>query len=224
MSWTQTGRIVKRQFFNDRGVVTGGITMEWCRCDCGVEKWVRIVAGKPHNSIGCRACFAKRKKTHGHCPGGKGSPTYKSWMAMRERSRRPNNPCYQRYRELGLNVCDRWQNSFEAFFADMGERPAGKSLDRIDNNSGYDCGKCDDCRSRGVTKCNCRWADAYVQQSNRSDSVFVTVDGQTLTVSQWARKKNVHKTVLFSRIRRGWDPVTAVTTEPRRKKRRVKHL
>lgn len=85
------------------------------------------------------------------------SPAYRSWDAMIQRCTNPKNPSFRRYGERGIGVCDRWL-SFSSFFADMGDRPPGMSLDRVDGLKGY-----------GPE--NCRWATAADQQSNRRNSV-----------------------------------------------------
>lgn len=92
---------------------------------------------------------------HGHCRTavGKESPTYSSWHAMMKRCTHVNSAIYARYGALGITVCDRWR-TFAAFLEDMGVRPAGTSLDRIDNERGYEPG-------------NCRWATPLEQAANR---------------------------------------------------------
>jgi hypothetical protein len=96
--------------------------------------------------------------THGHTRGPAGtartSRTYNTWLGMRQRCHDPNAENYPRYGGLGITVCDRWFNSFDAFLADMGERPDGRTLDRVDRTGSYEPG-------------NCRWATAVEQAANR---------------------------------------------------------
>lgn len=91
----------------------------------------------------------ERNRTHGQT----GTPTYFTWVSMHQRCSNPKHDAFDRYGGRGILVCPRWQ-SFEAFLADMGERPAGTSIDRIDNDRGYE-------------KANCRWATRAVQRNNR---------------------------------------------------------
>ncbi len=106
--------------------------------------------------------FVKGEKTvdntvHGHRRRGYRSPTYYSWCAMKERCNRPKHPRYARYGGRGISVCDRW-HFFENFLFDMGERPEGKNLDRIDNDSGY-------------YKENCKWSNPKEQANNRCNNL-----------------------------------------------------
>ena len=85
------------------------------------------------------------------------------------------------YADRGIRMCAGWSASFESFLSDMGKRPADKSsIDRIDNNRGYDCGHCDDCVSRGASA-NCRWANRYEQAANKrgTSCSLCGVDGHT---------------------------------------------
>ena len=96
--------------------------------------------------------------SHGHCSGGKRSPTFVSWQSMLARCLNPNDPSFPRYGGRGITVCDRWNSraggSFENFLTDLSERPPNTTLDRIKSDKGYEPG-------------NCRWLSVGGQQINR---------------------------------------------------------
>lgn len=141
-----------------------------CRCTCGTErtfKGYKVVSGKVR-SCGCLisdTAKETRKRVgtpvrHGHTVGGNGkwSPTYVSWSGMINRCANESQPCYPRYGGRGITVCQRWRESFDAFLSDMGERPEGKTLDRIDPNGNYEPD-------------NCRWATAKEQQATKRNTL-----------------------------------------------------
>jgi hypothetical protein len=124
--------------------------------------------------------------------------TYAIHRSMLARCTNPNCKDYPRYGGRGISVCERWK-SFDNFLADMGKRPEGLTLERNDVNGNYE-------------PSNCRWATQKEQQRNRRTNVFVTHDGITATVAEWAERTGLERKTLEYRIRVGWAPARALTT------------
>ena len=103
------------------------------------------------------------------------------------------------YRDRGITVCKRWEESFEAFYRDMGDRPEGRTLDRIDNDGIYE-------------PSNCRWATRRQQANNRTVSVYITYKGQKLTVAQWSRRTNLNSSCIRARLKMGWSHIKTLET------------
>ncbi len=125
---------------------------------------------------------------------------YKSWLAMIQRCERKKDKCYHLYGKRGINVCSVWRGSFDQFLADMGARPSGMTLDRIDNNKGYDKG-------------NCRWATNKQQANNRRNNVLLTLNGKTQTISEWADDVNIKDMTIRGRKAKGWSDEDALTVK-----------
>lgn len=138
---------------------------------------------------------------HGHAFRGKKTRTYKAWSAMRVRVEGRTPHAKKVYKDRGITVCERWQ-TFENFLADMGECPPKHSLDRIDNDKGYEPG-------------NCRWADDKTQMGNRTVSTRLTYNGVTLHLSEWARRLGIQQGTLSRRLNvYGWSVERALSTDP----------
>lgn len=126
-----------------------------CRCDCGAVKPVYEQNLKRGLSISC-GCWNKDhppRKTHGHTHGRKLTPEYQVWRGMLQRCEDPKNISYPNYGARGIIVCERW-HKFENFFADMGKRPEGLTLDRKETNGNYE-------------RDNCKWSDWSTQCKGR---------------------------------------------------------
>lgn len=174
-----------------------------CQCECGECPVVLAENLSSGHTESC-GCLAKERtsldrRTHGHsyAKEKKQTPEYKSWSGMLQRCTNPKSSRYDRYGGRGITVCERWQR-FENFLADMGERPPSHSLDRIDPQGNYE-------------PKNCRWADDFTQQNNRSNNRILTVNGESLTVGQWAKKSGIRLVVICLRLRKGWTSQEAVS-------------
>lgn len=142
---------------------------------------------------------------HGHHSGGKKSTTYSIWSSMKDRCLNSKHRRYARYGGRGIRVCDRWL-SFESFLLDMGERPKGLSLERIDNDGDYQPG-------------NCRWATNQEQSLNRRSNRRLTFNGKTQTVKEWSLELGFKKNLIKDRLRIGWTVEQALTVPPGKKRR-----
>jgi len=111
---------------------------------------------------------ARRREIHGMTK----SLEYQTWWSMYGRCLNKNSPKYEKYGARGIKICQRWLNSFNDFLADMGAKPTGNerySIDRIDNDGNYSCGKCEQCVENGWPM-NCRWATDMEQSHNKGVS------------------------------------------------------
>lgn len=178
-----------------------------CQCDCGnmvvvVSYSLRSGATR---SCGClsvqtAAMTGKERATHGMSR----SLIYKIWGSMKSRCENARDRAYIHYGARGISVCERWSNSFEYFYEDVGDPPSGKySLDRIDNNGNYEPG-------------NVRWANATQQARNRRSNFVIAFNGKTMTATDWGEHLGIRPQTITQRIRRdGWsveDALTKVTT------------
>jgi len=127
---------------------------------------------------------------------GPSSPTYYSWRAMRARCNDPNDPNYKNYGGRGIIVCARW-NDFRLFLEDMGDRPRGTTLDRIDVDGNY-------------SPENCRWATLTEQPRHRTAPYRIRIDGVTRTLAEWCEVAGTPYGTARDRIVRGWTPRDAI--------------
>jgi len=163
--------------------VSGKKSYWLCRCDCGEMVSVDVTSLLRGHTRSC-GCIRIR---HGHTSAYDApSPTYVSWKSMLARCLNPSSPAFVHYQKRGITVCERWR-VFDAFLADMGTRPDGTSLDRIDNNGHYEPG-------------NCRWATKREQGNNRTTNQVVEYRGQRYTIAELARATGVSKDVLRARL------------------------
>lgn len=155
-----------------------------CECGCGAVTPMSKYSGEQIRFMpGHSAAFYNR--AHGMSF----TPAYRVWRHMLTRCSNPNTPDYRDYGERGIKVCERWKK-FANFLADMGQRPSGMSIDRIDNNRNYELA-------------NCRWATNIEQANNKRSNVFITHEGESLTLPAWGRKLGLSYGTLLNRYQQG---------------------
>ncbi len=180
------------------GTRPSGLRYWRCQCECGVLREVyqcSLTKGLSH-SCGCWQSYkaAIMHYEHGYASRSHRNPTYTAWASMKARCFNVKNKRYDRYGGRGITICARWHDSFEAFLADMGERPTRyHSLERIDNDGTYSAE-------------NCRWATSTEQARNRRSSRLVTFKGETKTIAEWAQTTGINEGTIGSRLANGWTP------------------
>jgi hypothetical protein len=152
---------------------TPGVPRWTCRCDCGAEALVHAQHLRSGNTKSCGCGMGAAHYRHGGTIGKK--TTYKSWESARRRCSNPKDNMYRYYGGRGITICPEWAADYAAFLRDMGERPEGHSLDRIDFNGNYEPG-------------NCRWLPKSEQPKNRRSLVRIEHEGRTMLLSEWARE------------------------------------
>ena len=192
-----------------------------CQCDCGTKIEVMSSNLRSGHTQSCGCLYKELRSTvgfrHGHNNINGQSPTYMSWASMKERCNNLKSLAYKWYGGRGIKVCERWNSSrgFINFLEDMGERPKGTTIERINNDGDYE-------------PSNCRWATMKEQNENKrikSDSihkVLYTINGISKTVAQWAGILGISHTTLKARMKVfNWDVEKALTT-PNQRPRKVK--
>jgi len=175
-------------------------TRSKCVCDCGAVVLVCNQELRTGDTKSC-GCFLRdtlAEVTHGHSPRGKPTRTYICWAHIKARCFNPKDHHFPIYGGRGIAVCERWLN-FENFLADMGEKPQGMTIERIDNNKDYEPG-------------NCRWATTKEQNRNKRNNRIVTVRGVTGCLAALSEKFGVSTAIVRDRLNYGWGAESAFFT------------
>lgn len=180
-----------------------------CRCDCGnvISAYTTNLTRGKSTSCGCyrNELSKERMTTHGHS--NDEHRLYRVWDSMRQRCNNKNDKAYKNYGGRGICVCCEWQTSFEAFrnLAIESGYSDALTIERIDVNKNY----CPE---------NCKWIPFSEQAANTRRNRFVTIDGETHTLREWARIKGINPGTVYSRINsKHWDEVDAITRPVRRR-------
>jgi hypothetical protein len=169
-----------------------GLELWLCRCTCGFKSIMTRNNLLWAKQFHCRKCAIKPPPK----PSKPRPPTfiqtyplsYRSWTLMLDRCYDPKHKSYKTYGARGITVCDRWRTSFSNFVADMGERPEGLTLERVNNDGDY-------------RPSNCCWTTRLNQNHNRSNNFFIIIGGETRTESEWSKAYGFCKDTLGTRRR-----------------------
>lgn len=179
-----------------------GKHLRWqCVCDCGNMGFVmstNLLSGIS-NSCGClnRETTAKRNYKHALSS----HHLFKVWRSMNNRCYNPKDIGYHNYGGRGIKVCKKW-HTFQPFYDDMIEGyESGLTIERINVNKGY-------------SPSNCKWATIEEQSTNRRNNRRLTIDGETKTVTEWAKEIGVDHSVIRNRLKYGWSHKDAVFGKP----------
>jgi len=191
--------------------VEGKRGVHWeCDCDCGGKATIAISSLRQGLTRSCRCLSSETTAARNRSHGKSKTPLYRIWAAMLNRCYNPKVDPYPFYGGRGIKVCDLWRHSFEEFHRDMGDRPPGRSLDRIDPDGPY-------------SRLNCRWATSEVQARNKSRQITASLYGRRQTLHEWAAELGIPIKVLYGRIYAGHPDEKALTMpyKPGRPRRRA---
>lgn len=176
------------KFNYDKTVYTGAKSK--VTITCPIHGDFEQVAGDHLKGCGCNKCRLNKSIENEYIPDKKQLREYSIWKGIKNRTSNVNTDDAERYINRGITCCERWENSFEDFYHDMGKCPENFSIDRIDNELGYNPE-------------NCRWASAETQSKNRgSFNLIFTYNGETKVLKDWAKELNINYGTLRARIQR----------------------
>lgn len=175
-------------------------TMWKCKCDCGS---ITLVTTSNLNANRVKSCgclridqLIKRSTTHNQ----RHTSLYEVWKSIKQRCLNPQSKAYKNYGGRGICICDEWKNNFENFYkwSISNGYTKGLTIDRIDNNSNY-------------SPQNCRWVTRLQQANNKRNTIYLTINNKTDSLSNWLRVYNVNRSTYMTRIKYGKTPEQALT-------------
>lgn len=187
-----------------RLTVTSDQGSHWkCKCECGNERLAKTRTLLIGETRSCGCIRRDNCKTMAFKHGMSHTKEYRCWKGIKWRCRRKTHQMYPLYGGRGILVCDRWFNSFEAFYNDMGPSTSKcHSIERKDNNGHYE-------------PSNCIWATKREQACNRRSTIFVKWLGQEIAVPELARKLGIKGRLIQTRLKRGLSLEIAISTPNR---------
>jgi len=139
-----------------------------------------------------------------------------TWRKMLERCYDTTRVRFDCHGGRGIRVCGRWRGSFSSFILDLGRKPDGYTIERIDNDGHYSCGKCEECKKNGWVA-NCRWATRYEQSRNKRNNVIIEWSGKRQCLTDWAAETGLNIPTLWKRLFLHKWSVEDALTKPKQK-------
>lgn len=197
-----------------------------CRCDCGGSVYLegrRLTGKKPQLSCGCLLGNPGQPRPNAWTHGKTHTSEYSIWRGVVSRCTKPNTRGWKYYGARGITICEGLAD-FPHFYRAMKARPTTRhSIDRIDNDKGYWCGCCDECKRLNRGR-NVRWATKGVQSNNRRDNHVIEAFGQTKTLTEWAKHTGLKFATIKGRLDAGWSNERALSEPVRSMHRRDKPI
>lgn len=167
-----------------------------CQCDCGQTSIASTENLNRGHTTSCGCKWGEHTRTHAMS----GTPEYEAYRNMLQRCNNSSNPTFRHYGARGIGVCQRWLDSFESFYADMGPRPTDQhSIERRDVEGNYE-------------PSNCYWATAIEQANNKRNNVRAEFNNESLTIAQLSKLSGVEYQTITGRLRRGISVEDALQT------------
>ena len=165
-----------------------------CLCECGTQKQIRLIHVSQGATVSCGCAALEAVTKHGMSQASENG----LWRVMRQRCNDKNCKEYPYYGGRGIKVSEAW-NDFATFYADMGPRPEGMTIDRVNNDGDY-------CKE------NCRWASRTEQARNRRNTVFAEINGALKPIAEWCEIYGISRNTVYERLKRDWTAFLAITT------------
>lgn len=186
------GRLTVRCSAESRGKGVNRRAYWLCDCSCGATVEIPTKSLRNGSTVSCGCLKRERigdaRRTHGMSE----TKEFRAWCSMRQRCEDATNRLYYRYGGRGIRVFEKWRNSFEAFFADVGPAPSpDHSIDRINNDGNYEPG-------------NVRWSTRTEQNQNKSTNRIITYNGTSGTLAEWSERTGISAQILYDRLTAGW--------------------
>lgn len=196
----ETGQKIGNCTYLEDVVVKHGARKAKFKCECGEEFTASIYKVKILHTRSC-GCLHRRELTERNTKHGlRHLVEYSLWLNMKQRCTNPNFINFKDWGGRGITMCERWINSFENFYEDMGSQPAKRmGIDRVNNELGY-------------SKENCRWATQKQQNNNKRNNKVIEYMGRTQTLSQWCEELGLVYSRIFHRFSRGGKSIHDIFT------------